>query len=78
MIRDVEKKKRNFLDYDENATNTGQEPGLYMSLKQRSSFLIQADSFTEYNYDKRVYAKWNTNVLTAIQQRNNWSIFLWL
>ena len=65
MIRDVEKKKRNFLDYDENATNTEQEPGLYMSLKQRSSFLIQADSFTEYNYDKRVYAKWNTNVLTT-------------
>ena len=42
MIKDVEKKKRNFLDYNEDATDTEQEPGLYMSLKQRSSFLIQA------------------------------------
>lgn len=63
MIREVEKKDRNFLDYDDNATNTEQEPGVYMALKQRSSFLIQADSFTEYNYDTRMYAN-ESNVIT--------------
>ena len=56
-IREVEKKERNFLDYDDSATDTEQEPGVYMALKQRGSFLIQADSFTEYNYNEFITAR---------------------
>ena len=46
-VNNVKRQERNFLDYDDSATDTEQEPGVYMSLAQKGSFLIQGTSFTD-------------------------------